>query len=235
QYASAPRVREPRPKSQPAAPMTEAQCKVAKEERDVLQEQINDEVSAWFKYTKGKVAELSKKFNRSERYFYDLFFAAGAHMVHHHTKTNAFSAYLSLKAREIRIADGTPVSLTTLGQTHREEYHKMDTETRTQLVEQHEMLKGSAMTLRRPTPRSRIQDVANIMRNIQLLIVGLQRRAGVEAMVCVFRNTTNYVMEPQWFFSNADIEAYLPIAIGKRWDTAHVGAQLEAFAIAGCN
>ncbi|TFK59428.1 hypothetical protein BDN72DRAFT_865159 [Pluteus cervinus] len=44
-----------------------------------------------------------------------------------------------------------------------------------------------------------------------------------------------YVTDPQWFFTSPEIEPYLPMAVGKLWDTAQVGARLEAFAIAGCD
>jgi hypothetical protein len=40
-------------------------------------------------------------------------------------------------------------------------------------------------------------------------------------------------MSPQWYFTNPELEKYLTMVVRKRWDTAEVGAKLEAFAIAG--
>jgi hypothetical protein len=42
-------------------------------------------------------------------------------------------------------------------------------------------------------------------------------------------------MDPQWFFSTPQLAEYMPIAVGKRWNTSDVGIKLEAFAVAGSN
>jgi predicted secreted Zn-dependent protease len=42
-------------------------------------------------------------------------------------------------------------------------------------------------------------------------------------------------MDPLWFFSSPQLAEYMPIAVGKRWNTSDVGIKLEAFAVAGSN
>lgn len=44
-------------------------------------------------------------------------------------------------------------------------------------------------------------------------------------------------MEPKWYFSSEALKDYMKIAvpIHKGWDLSHVGAKLEAFAVAGCD
>ena len=62
-------------------------------------------------------------------------------------------------------------------------------------------------------------------------------RVGVEGFFCIIRNTPSYHMEPKWFFTSQALMDYMRIAVpvGKPWDFAYVAANLEAFAIAGCD
>ncbi|TFK59028.1 hypothetical protein BDN72DRAFT_906209 [Pluteus cervinus] len=236
QYASAPRIRPLRPEHPPSAPMTDHQREEATKAARESKTALDKDVAEWLDYTFAKVTELSKKHNKDEHYFYDLFFGGGLHMVNHHNKINAFNAFLSIKARDHRLVEGKEsLKLEELQVLHLEEYHALDDAQRLAYVEQFKALKTTSVELQRPTPRSRIQDVSNVIRNIELLLVALQRRAGVQAMVCIFRNTAAYVMDLQWFFTNPEIKPYLPMAVGRRWDTSQVGARLEAFAIAGCD
>ncbi|TFK59157.1 hypothetical protein BDN72DRAFT_906111 [Pluteus cervinus] len=235
QYASAPRIRPLRPTAQPAAPMTDHQREEAMQASRETKAEMNREVAAWTKYTLDKVAELAKKYKKDERYFLDMFFGGGIHLVNHHDKVNPFNAFMSIKARENRMDGEDLLKLKALQALHLAEYHGLNETERLAYVEEFMALKVANLELQRPTPRARIQDVSNVIRNIELLLLGLQRRAGVHAMVCIFRNTTTYVMDPQWFFTSAELEPYLPMAVGKQWNTAQVGARLEAFAIAGCD
>lgn len=60
-------------------------------------------------------------------------------------------------------------------------------------------------------------------------------RVGVHGFFCIVRNSPDYHMMPQWYFTTPELEQYMPIAVGKRWDTTAVGTRVEAFAIAGCD
>ena len=68
-------------------------------------------------------------------------------------------------------------------------------------------------------------------------MTGLNMRVGIEGFFCIVRNTPDYHMEPKWYFSSEALKNYMKIAvpIHKGWDVSHVGAKLEAFAIAGCD
>ncbi|KAJ6578927.1 hypothetical protein B0H10DRAFT_2236038 [Mycena sp. CBHHK59/15] len=71
---------------------------------------------------------------------------------------------------------------------------------------------------------------------MQLLLHGLnQRVVGIEAFFCIVRNSSAFHIEPHWYFTSKELEEYMEIATRKRWNTAEVGARLEAFAIAGCD
>ena len=62
-------------------------------------------------------------------------------------------------------------------------------------------------------------------------------RVGIEGFFCIVRNTPTCHMEPEWYFSSEALKDYMKIAvpIHKGWDLSHVGAKLEAFAVAGCD
>ena len=68
-------------------------------------------------------------------------------------------------------------------------------------------------------------------------MTGLNMRVGIEGFFCIVRNTPLYHMEPKWYFSSEVLKDYMKIAvpIHKGWDLSHVGAKLEAFAVAGCD
>lgn len=68
-------------------------------------------------------------------------------------------------------------------------------------------------------------------------MAGLNMRVGIEGFFCIVRNTPDYHMEPKWYFSSEALKDYMKIAvpIHKGWDISHVGAKLEAFAVAGCD
>jgi hypothetical protein len=66
-------------------------------------------------------------------------------------------------------------------------------------------------------------------------IESLKARVGVEGFFCIVRSTSSVALDPRWYFSSPEIEAYLKLVVRARWDTAEIGARLEAFSIAGCN
>jgi hypothetical protein len=132
-----------------------------------------------------------------------------------------------------------------------DEYNALSDGEKQQYVDEFEENREVAKKVKRPTSRSRFQDVLNIMRIIIKLVClsssmcletdkplqlnGLQLRVGIEAMVCIVRNTTNVYFAPQWYFTAPELAAYMPIATKHMWETSVVGAKMEAFAIAGCD
>ena len=60
---------------------------------------------------------------------------------------------------------------------------------------------------------------------------------GGEGAGKVLQNTPDYHMELKLYFTSEALKDYMKIAvpIHKGWDISHVGAKLEAFAVAGCD
>ena len=84
------------------APLSDAQKKVRSAASRKRQEDIDDTVREWKASTLTLAKELARRFNKKERYFLDLFFQSGVHLVRKQTKVNAHNAFLSMKAQELR-------------------------------------------------------------------------------------------------------------------------------------
>jgi hypothetical protein len=67
-------------------------------------------------------------------------------------------------------SEGNPTKLRVLQQDYHEEYDALTKEEKEELVEEFKAHKEAGMKLRRPTARACIQDVANVSRNMQLLV-----------------------------------------------------------------
>ena len=94
------RIRKPAT-SKTAAP-TPAQRKARAERNSQLQTEISNAIDEWMKSTLNTASELARRFNKKERYFLDIFFQGGAHLIHKQTKVNAYNAFKHLKAEELR-------------------------------------------------------------------------------------------------------------------------------------
>ena len=85
-----------------SAPLTPAQRTARAERHNKIQAEINDAIDEWTKSTLNTASELARRFDKKERYFLDIFFQGGAHLVHKKTKVNAYNALKHLKAEELR-------------------------------------------------------------------------------------------------------------------------------------
>jgi hypothetical protein len=94
------RIRKPAT-SKSAAP-TPAQRTARAERNSQLQIEINEAIDEWTKSTLNTASELARRFEKKERYFLDIFFQGGAHLIHKRNKVNAFNAFKHLKADELR-------------------------------------------------------------------------------------------------------------------------------------
>jgi hypothetical protein len=83
-------------------PLTDVQRKERAASNSLRQAQISEAVEAWKQSTLNTAADLANRFDKKERYFLDLLFQAGTHLVHQHKKVNAHNAYLHMKAEEMR-------------------------------------------------------------------------------------------------------------------------------------
>ncbi|KAJ7683511.1 hypothetical protein B0H14DRAFT_3535116 [Mycena olivaceomarginata] len=96
-------------------------------------------------------------------------------------------------------------------------------------------VKNEVPKIQRDTPMARIRDFSNTVKNIEQLMHGLSYHVGMAGFFCFVQDSTDFHIEPQWYFTSPELERYLPLAVGRKWEQAKVGPQLEAFAIAGCD
>ena len=74
------RIREPAT-SKSAVP-TPAQRTARAERNSQLQTELSNAIDEWTKSTLNTASELARRFDKKERYFLDIFFQGGAHLVH---------------------------------------------------------------------------------------------------------------------------------------------------------
>ncbi|KAF8179465.1 hypothetical protein BJ912DRAFT_804022, partial [Pholiota molesta] len=177
---------------------------------------------------------LAERFNKKPRFFLDAFFHGGVRMINHHEKVNPHNAFISRKANELR-EEGQTISLMDIQRTYQQEYNSLTQEEREDVVCKFKENIDTSKRIARPSPRGRIQDFANTVRNIILLIEGLKVRVGLEGFFCLVRNTATYHIKPQWFFTSEALANYMRLAVSNRWNSHDVGTKIEAFAIAGCD
>ena len=84
------------------APLTDAQRKERSAASHKRQAEIDEAVRDWKASTLTLATDLARRFNKKPRYFLDLFFQGGVHLVHKHKKVNPHNAFLSMKAQELR-------------------------------------------------------------------------------------------------------------------------------------
>ncbi|KAJ6531520.1 hypothetical protein DFH09DRAFT_1284851 [Mycena vulgaris] len=232
--ASSKRIRlgkEPPPKQ---APVPALQLKQKRVDREKKQGDIDDAVGEWRDFTFAKAEELAARFDMKARYFLDIFFQGGAHMINHQQKPNPYNAYKAERAaenRELGIVQKVPE----LHKNIIDDYNLLTDEAKEALIERHIVLQNRNTKLRRDTPRAKIQDVSNVVRNMKMLLTALGNRVGIEGFFCLVRNNAEFHMAPEWFFTSRELENYMPMATRKTWDTGEVGMKVEAFAVAGCD
>ncbi|KAK7052794.1 hypothetical protein R3P38DRAFT_2502945 [Favolaschia claudopus] len=216
------------------APLTTEQRNEKRDARSEKQAQIDAHVQEWMQYTNDLATKLADKFDMKPRYFLDIFFQGGAHMINHQNHTNPYNAFKSVKATEAR-EQGLAKNGGDLHKEHYTEYLALTSEEKKEMVKTFDKTKDQNFHLRRDTPRGRVQDVANVVRNMKMLLFGAGQRVGLEGFFCVVRNNVDFKMDPEWYFTSKELENYMPIVTQKKWVTGEVGMKLEAFAIAGCD
>ncbi|KAF8210735.1 hypothetical protein K438DRAFT_2011299 [Mycena galopus ATCC 62051] len=235
--ASNPRTRQPpKPRKEPRAPLTAEEKKEKRDETAKNQAEIDDALgkfTEWMDDTLAKADALATKFGKKTRYFLNAFFQSGAHMVNRQEVVNPYNAFKAQKAAEHR-ENGEAMTVPELHREHIDEYRLLSDADKAELVEWYTE-ERSRKKIRRATPRARVQDVSNTVRNMQMLLQALAYRVGVEGFFVVVRNSADFHMAPYWYFTLPELERYMPLAVRKRWDTGEVGAKIEVFAVAGCD
>ncbi|KAJ7732774.1 hypothetical protein DFH07DRAFT_696399, partial [Mycena maculata] len=220
--------------SKTPAPLTAEKRKENKEKREEKKDGIDQALAAWWESSVALANDLSNRYKQKPKYFLEMMFQGGARMVNSQTKINPYNAFRAEKAAECR-DNGESKDAPTLHHDYFEEYKTLTDAEKDAYVERFRDTKKREVKLRRDTPRGKIQDVANIVRNIKLLMVGLGTRVGVEGFFCIVRNSTDFHIQPQWFFTSRELEQYMPIATRRKWSTVEVGTKVEAFCVAGCD
>ncbi|KAJ7223777.1 hypothetical protein C8J57DRAFT_1094166, partial [Mycena rebaudengoi] len=231
--ASQPHSRHMAPKAR--APLGAEQKKALKEKHDDKQERMDARVNKWFTDTMALAEELAIEFKVKPKYFHDVFFQGGARMVHHQQNINPYNAFKSEKVAECQEHILVPKRAPELHCDYFEEYNQLMDAEKYEYVERFKETCNWEVKIRRDTLRGKIQDVANIVRNIKLLMCGLSTRVGVEGFFCIVRNSADFHITPQWYFTSHELEQYMPISTRKKWVTAKVGTKVEVFAVMGCD
>jgi hypothetical protein len=153
-----------------------------------VQEEIDIAVNEWLDSTHKLSKDLGERFNKKPRYFLDIFFSGGVRMVHQQEKVNPHNAFNSLKAQELRdgekilfilltiatnfivLIEGHVMSLLDIQATYKEEYNALDEESRHEIVREFKENMDTTKAIRRPSPRGRILDISNTLRNVRLLV-----------------------------------------------------------------
>ncbi|KAJ7229516.1 hypothetical protein B0H12DRAFT_1029962 [Mycena haematopus] len=230
--ASSARRRVEEPKK--SAPLTAEQQKEKRDARQVKQARIDTYVQKWMEDTNTLANTMAEEFDMKPRYFLDIFFQGGAHMINHQEVVNPYNAFKSFKAAELREA-GEAKNAKEIHRDHFAEYEALTPDEKESLVQEFEKDRTQNFRLRRDTPRGKVQDVANVVRNMKMLMFSLGQRVGIEGFFCIVKNNVEFKMSPEWYFTSKELENYMEIATRKRWVTGEVGMKLEAFAIAGCD
>jgi hypothetical protein len=66
--------------------------------------------------------------------------------------------------------EGSAVKLGEIQTDYGNEYNDLSKEDKDELIEEFKSIKKSALSIRHPTARAHIQDVANVVRNMELLV-----------------------------------------------------------------
>ncbi|KAJ6544873.1 hypothetical protein DFH09DRAFT_1321729 [Mycena vulgaris] len=215
------------------APTPADQLKEKKKNREKHQADIDEAIGEWRDFTFAKADELAARFDMKAQYFLDIFFQGSARMIYHQEKPNAYNAYKAERAAENREL-GVVKKVPELHLDIINDYNLLTDQAKEDLIERHRDLQDRNFNLRRDTPRAKIQDVSNVVRNMKMLMTSLGNCVGMEGFFCVVRNNAEFHMSPEWYFTSPELEGYMPIATRKTWDTGEVGMKLEAFAVAGC-
>ncbi|KAJ7841160.1 hypothetical protein B0H14DRAFT_2360304 [Mycena olivaceomarginata] len=220
--------------SKKPAPLTAEQLKEKRAERNDKQARIDARVQQWMESTNELANSMAAEFDMAPCYFLDIFFQGGAHMINHQDVVNPYNAFRGLKSMELR-EQGIVMSAPELHTHFFDEYCKLTTAEKQALCMQWETVRSTNFQLHRDTPRAKIQDVVNVVRNMKMLLSALSQRVGAQGFFCVVKDNVTFRMEPEWYFTSRELEQYMEIATRKKWVTGEVGMKLEAFAIAGCD
>jgi hypothetical protein len=83
-------------------PRTTEQLKEKQQARNDRQTRIDACVQKWMEDTNKLAHTMGTEFDMEPRYFLDIFFQGGAHMINHQEAVNPYNAFRGLKSIELR-------------------------------------------------------------------------------------------------------------------------------------
>jgi hypothetical protein len=168
------------------APRTAEQLKEKRDARAEKQSRIEAYVQKWMEDTNQLAQTMAMEFDMEPRYFLDIFFQGGAHMVNHQDVINPYNAFRGLKSIELRerefsflisqssfqnyLLEGIVMSAPDIHTNFFDEYEKLTKDEKNDLCVRWEKVRSTNFQLHRDTPRAKVQDVANVVRNMKMLV-----------------------------------------------------------------
>ncbi|KAJ7816302.1 hypothetical protein B0H14DRAFT_3475466 [Mycena olivaceomarginata] len=123
---------------------------------------------------------------------------------------NPYNAWKHKKALENQ-EKGIAQRADKLHEEHFAEYQQLTEEQKQEMCDSFSKEREQNMVLRRDTPRGRIQDFSNTVRNLKMIMNGACQRVGADGFFCLFRNNSDFFINPEWHFSRKELEDYMPL------------------------
>ncbi|KAI0371568.1 hypothetical protein BV20DRAFT_1051584 [Pilatotrama ljubarskyi] len=199
------------------------------------QAELQEVMDKWFEDTKELANQLLERFGRRPDHYLNQLFSRGA-QAPKDRKPNAYNAWSHSLVKEVNV-DSEPGSARCLMDIQREridEYHALTAEEKEKLMAELGDDRTSRKFGQRLTQRGSAADWSHCCDEFVKLAIGLKHRAGVEVMVLMVRNNTEFQTRPWWFFTDARLEPFMRASF-RGWDCEQIAAKMEAFAVAGCD
>ncbi|KAI0697794.1 hypothetical protein BC835DRAFT_1413472 [Cytidiella melzeri] len=209
------------------------QAKLKVKERQVRKDAFDVDLDNLFLQLRRGISEIAEKHNKKESHVESLIFNGGTRYLNN-VKTSAWNAWSHFKYQELNadVPVEERIPLGTVQRDYAHEYYSLTGHEKQHYAREYEVYRDERKSAPRPTARGKIQDVVNTTKKIEQLMIGLDNRVGIQGMFCIVRSSTVFAMDPRWFFTSTELEKYLEIAV-RKWDTPKIGAQMEAYAVAG--
>ncbi|KAI0684900.1 hypothetical protein BC835DRAFT_1421837 [Cytidiella melzeri] len=168
-----------------------------------------------FQQLRRGISKIAEKHNKKELHIENLFFNGGTRYLNT-IKPSVWNAWSHYKYQEVNadVPVEERIPLCNVQRDYADEYYSLTEEEKQHYV------------------HVKIQDVVNTSKKIEKLMIGLDNCVGIQGMFCIVRSSTDFAMDPRWFFTSTKLEKYLEIAV-RKWDTPKIGAQNEVYAVAG--
>ncbi|KAI0359108.1 hypothetical protein OH77DRAFT_1420667 [Trametes cingulata] len=198
------------------------------QDRKARQHTIEEDIHDWYDDSLAFAEDLHNRFPQKSANHYVHMMFSGAMKLRQKREPNSYNAWLHHLAED----NTEHANAVQLGQGRMEDYNRLSDAEKENLLQKLVEDRTSKTYGLRLDKRGRTQDVNNVLRHIEDLLLALQSRVGIEAFFCVVRNNPDYNMKPRWWFSRAELEDYLRNTV-RKFAPERIGILTEAFAISG--